>query len=139
MVELLQKFLWLFKEWVTKLEEDKQEEAIKKFKEASDLSKDLEKEAWKTSESLQKFLLTDEWKEILKKYVDLYISASDVRTLKDEINLLIDKVETLSSTVEKFQKEKESDDETLSKTIDETLDRVEKLEELAKTRHSKQD
>jgi hypothetical protein len=30
---------------VTKLEEDKQEEAIKKFKEASDLSKDLEKEA----------------------------------------------------------------------------------------------
>ncbi|MDR1987665.1 MAG: hypothetical protein LBQ24_02650 [Candidatus Peribacteria bacterium] len=62
-----------------------------------------------------------------------------MRTLKDEINLLIDKVETLSSTVEKFQKEKESDDETLSKTIDETLDRVEKLEELAKTRHSKQD
>jgi hypothetical protein len=45
MKELLEKFFNLFGEGVAKMQESKTEEAIKKFKEASDLTSDIQKKA----------------------------------------------------------------------------------------------
>lgn len=126
MKELLEKFLWLFSQGVEKLQEEKSQEAIEKFAEASKMTEDLLKKSETPTEevSLAKLLESDEWKESLKKYVDLYISDS---TLSD----LIEQIKEATATIAELKKEKEKDDEIVSKTLDNVLDRIEKVEQTA--------
>jgi len=128
MKELLEKFFNLFGEGVAKMQESKTEEAIKKFKEASDLTSDIQKKAWESEEQLKKFFDSDEWKETLKKYVDMYLSANDVSSFVAQVKELAWNTDTLTKKVEELEKEKKSDDEVLSKTLDEAIDRLETVE-----------
>ena len=83
MKELLEKFFGVFSDGISLLKEDKSEEAIKKFEEASEmkaeLSKEVEDETETTSEEdVKKFFESEQWKEAIKKYVDMYLSSDDV-------------------------------------------------------------
>lgn len=138
MKELLEKFLGLFSEGVAKMEESNTEEAIKKFKEASEMSQSLKKKAEDSGEvNLKKFFDSESWKEALKKYVDMYLSASDVSSFMEQVKELAWSTETLSKKVEKLEKQKEDDDKTVSEALDKTIDRVEELEKTLETKVSK--
>jgi len=139
MKELLEKFLWLFSEWVSKMEEAKTEEAIKKFKEASEMSESLTKKAEENSQEvdLKKFFESDDWKEALKKYVDMYLSANDISSFVAQIKELAGSTETLTKKVEELEKQKEKDDETVSEALDKTMDEVEEIKKTLETRVSK--
>ena len=110
MKELLEKFLWLFWEWVAKMEESNQEEAIKKFKEASEMTESLNKKAEETQEvDLKKFFESDEGKETLKKYADLFVSASTLQEVMEQVKEASNQIEDLKKQVEDLKKEKETD------------------------------
>lgn len=122
MKEILKKFSSLFSEWVSKLEESKQEEAIAKFKEASEIFSDIQKKSEENNEvDLKKFFESEEGKETLKKYADLFVSDSDTKWLLDQIKVL-------SWKIEELEKQKEKDDSVVSETLDKTIDRIEELE-----------
>ena len=139
MKELLEKFLGLFGEGVSKLETKEITEWIKKLKEASELSTEILKKSEETKEvGLEKLLDSEKWKEAIKKYVDMYISTQDVSDLMEQIKVLCWDVTVLTKQVEELEKQKNSDDEILSKTIDSTIDRIESLEKTVdETRVSK--
>lgn len=141
MKELLEKFMGLFKEWVSKLESQDLEESIKKFKEASELSPEILKTSEENKEiDLKKFFESEDWKEALKKYVDMYLSAGDVTEFMKQVKELAGNVDTLTKSVKSLQDEKVKDDEVVTKTFEETLDRLEVVETtLSKTRTSKID
>lgn len=117
MKELLTKFFSLFSEGIEKLEANNQDEALVKFKEASNLTE----EVTKTSENM---IEKTELETEVKKYVDMYISADNVVDLKDQLKTLIEAVETI-------QKDKETDDETITKAVNDLVDRLEKVEKFA--------
>lgn len=123
MKELLEKFFGLFSEGLDKLEEDNKEEAIKKFKEASEMSADLTKKSESKEEvDLEKLFNSDEWKEALQKaYASLNISDSNFQDLLAQLTEAQDNLKEL-------KKEKETDDKLVSKTLDSILDRLEKVE-----------
>lgn len=139
MKELLEKFLGLFGEGVSKLETKEITEWIKKLKEASELSTEILKKSEETKEvGLEELLDSEKWKEAIKKYVDMYISTQDVSDLMEQIKVLCWDVTVLTKKVEELEKQKNSDDEILSKTIDSTIDRIESLEKtIDETRVSK--
>lgn len=141
MKELLEKFIGLFKEGVSKLEANDLTESIKKFKEASELSPEVLKKAEETNEvDLNKFFESDAWKESIKKYVDMYLSAQDVTDFMKQVKELAGNVSEVSKKVEELEKQKKSDDEIVVKTFENALDRLETVEEtLSKTRTSKID
>lgn len=124
MKELLEKFFWVFTDWISLLKEDKSDEAIKKFEEASEMKASITKEVWNTSlESISKYFETDSWKESIKKYVDMYLSSNDVSSFMDQIK-------QITWDIEKLKKDKESDDKTVSEALDSTIDRVESIEKV---------
>ena len=128
MKELLEKFFWAFTDGISLLKEDKSDEAIKKFEEASEMKASITKEASKESlseENIEKYFETDKWKESIKKYVDMYMSSNDVSSFMDQIK-------ELTWDVEKIKKEKENDDKTVSDALDSTIDRVESIEKVLK-------
>lgn len=142
MKELLEKFMGLFKEWVSKLEANDLSESIKKFKEASELSSEVLKKSEEDGGevNLDKFFESDAGKEAVKKYVDMYLSASDVTDFMKQVKELAGSVDTLNKTVDSLKEEKVKDDEVVTKTLETTLDRLETVEEsLSKTRTSKID
>lgn len=126
MKEILEKFFWLFSEWVAKMQEANQTEALSKFTEASKLAEDIKKEANKEID-LEKFFDSEKWQETLKKYVDIYISWSSLWDVLNDIKTAMAGISTLTKAVEDIKKEKEQDDELLSKTLDDVLDKVEVL------------
>lgn len=123
MKELLEKFFGLFSEGLDKLEEDNKEEAIKKFKEASEMTTDLTKKSESKEEvNLEKLLNSDEGKEALQKaYANLNISDSSFQDL-------ITQITGAKENLKELKKEKEADDKLVSKTLDSILDRLEKIE-----------
>ena len=130
MKELLEKFFGVFSDGISLLKEDKSEEAIKKFEEASEmkakLSKEVEDETGTTSEEdVKKFFESDAWKEAIKKYVDMYLSSDDVTNFMWQLK-------ELTGDIEKIKKEKEEDDKTVSEALDSTIDRVESMEKVLK-------
>ncbi len=130
MKELLEKFFGVFSDGISLLKEDKSEEAIKKFEEASEmkakLSKEVEDETETTSEKdIKKFFESDDWKEAIKKYVDMYLSSDDVTNFMWQLK-------ELTGDIEKIKKEKEEDDKTVSDALDSTIDRVESIEKVLK-------
>lgn len=142
MKELLEKFMGLFKEWVSKLEANDLSESIKKFKEASELSSEVLKKSEEDGGevNLDKFFESDAGKEAVKKYVDMYLSAQDVTDFMKQVKELAGSVDTLNKTVDSLKEEKVKDDEIVTKTLETTIDRLETVEEsLSKTRTSKID
>jgi len=130
MKELLEKFFGVFSDGISLLKEDKSEEAIKKFEEASEmkaeLSKEVEDETETTSEEdVKKFFESEQWKEAIKKYVDMYLSSDDVTNFMWQLK-------ELTGDIEKIKKEKEEDDKTVSEALDSTIDRVESMEKVFK-------
>lgn len=117
MKELLTKFFSLFSEGIEKLEANNQDEALVKFKEASNLTE----EVTKTSENM---IEKTELETEVKKYVDMYISADNVVDLKDQLK-------ALTEAVEAIQKDKETDDEAITKAVNNLVDRMEKVEKIA--------
>jgi hypothetical protein len=68
----------------------------------------------------------------------MYISTQDVSDLMEQIKVLCWDVTVLTKKVEELEKQKNSDDEVLTKTIDSTIDRIENLEKtIDETRVSK--
>ncbi|PZM85069.1 hypothetical protein DLH72_02205 [Candidatus Gracilibacteria bacterium] len=131
MPEILKKFLGLFSEGLNKVKEEKMEEALEKFKEASELSTDLQKKSEEMVEmsELSKFFESDKGKETLKKYAEVYISAENAEKLKEEIKTLNGQIKEVSKSLEDLKKEKENDDKTTTeafKTINEDISEVEK-------------
>lgn len=123
MKQTLEKFQNIFLEGLEKLENEKIEEAIKKFKEGSEVfSEILDKTEEKKdiSEDLEKFFESEAWKETLQKYVSLYLDTSNVATLKSELD-------ALTWNFNELKKEKEEDDALISKTFDEVLEVLEKM------------
>lgn len=123
MKQTLEKFQNIFLEGLEKLENEKIDEAIKKFKEGSEVfSEILDKTEEKTdiSENLEKFFESEAWKETLQKYVSLYLDTSNVATLKSELDVL-------TWNFNELKKEKEKDDKLISKTFDEVLEALEKM------------
>lgn len=126
MKELLEKFFWVFTDWISLLKEDKSDEAIKKFEEASEMKASITKEASSESlseEDINKYFESDDWKEAIKKYVDMYMSSNDVSSFMNQIK-------ELTWEVEKIKKDKENDDKTVSEALDSTIDRVESIEKV---------
>lgn len=126
MKELLEKFFWVFTDWISLLKEDKSDEAIKKFEEASEMKASITKEASSESlseEDINKYFESDDWKEAIKKYVDMYLSSNDVSSFMDQIK-------QITWDIEKLKKDKESDDKTVSEALDSTIDRVESIEKV---------
>lgn len=126
MKELLEKFFWVFTDWISLLKEDKSDEAIKKFEEASEMKASITKEASKESlseEDINKYFESDDGKEAVKKYVDMYLSSNDVSSFMDQIK-------QITWDIEKIKKDKESDDKTVSEALDSTIDRVESIEKV---------
>ncbi len=126
MKELLEKFFWVFTDWISLLKEDKSDEAIKKFEEASEMKASITKEASKESlseEDINKYFESDGGKEAVKKYVDMYLSSNDVSSFMDQIK-------QITWDIEKIKKDKESDDKTVSEALDSTIDRVESIEKV---------
>lgn len=117
MKELLTKFFSLFSEGLEKLESKNTEEAVEKFKEASALTENISKTS---EEMVEKTTIEEE----VKKYVDMYISAENVTDLKEQIK-------TLTEAVEDMKKTKETDDESISKAVNDLVDRLEKVEKVA--------
>lgn len=138
MKELLEKFFGKFSEWVSKLETKEVTEAIQKLKEASELSPEILKKSEETEVTLEKMLDSEQGKEAIKKYVDIYLSAQDTKDLLEQIKVLSGVTETLTKKVEELEKTKACDDELLTKTLDNSIDRIETLEKVvAETRVSK--
>lgn len=126
MKELLEKFFWVFADGISLLKEDKSDEAIKKFEEASEMKTSITKEVSNDNTSLEsvtKYFETDSWKEAIKKYVDMYLSSNDVSSFMDQIK-------QITWDIEKIKKEKENDDKTISDALDTTIDRVESIEKV---------
>ena len=130
MKELLEKFFGVFSDGISLLKEDKSEEAIKKFEEASEMKAELSKEVideeeTTSEEDIKKFFESDDWKEAIKKYVDMYLSSDDVTNFMWQLK-------ELTGDIEKIKKEKEDDDKTVSEALDSTIDRVESIEKVLK-------
>ena len=126
MKELLEKFFWVFTDWISLLKEDKSDEAIKKFEEASEMKASITKEASNESlseEDINKYFESDDGKEAIKKYVDMYLSSNDVSSFMDQIK-------QITWDIEKLKKDKENDDKTVSEALDSTIDRVESIEKV---------
>ena len=130
MKELLEKFFGVFSDGISLLKEEKSEEAIKKFEEASEMKTELSKEVSEddeniSEEDIKKFFESDDGKEAIKKYVDMYLSSDDVTNFMWQLK-------ELTGDIEKIKKEKETDDKTISDAFDTTIDRVEEMEKVLK-------
>jgi len=130
MKELLEKFFGVFSDGISLLKEEKSEEAIKKFEEASEMKAELSKEVeddteTASEEDIKKFFESEQWKEAIKKYVDMYLSSDDVTNFMWQLK-------ELTGDIEKLKKEKEEDDKTVSEALDSTIDRVESMEKVLK-------
>lgn len=129
MKELLNKFFGLFSEGIKNLEENDTSEALKKLKEASNLSVEVTEKAENfESEKLQKFFDSEKWREVLEKYAEVFISAFDAKELREEIETMSKNIENLTKDFEKIKKEKEDDDIVISEALEKTLDRLETIE-----------
>ena len=129
MKELLNKFFGLFSEGIKNLEENDTSEALKKLKEASNLSVEVTEKAENfESEKLHKFFDSEKWKEVLEKYAEVFISAFDAKELREEIKTMSGNIENLTKDFEKIKKEKEDDDIVISEALEKTLDRLETIE-----------
>ena len=129
MRELLNKFFGLFSEGIKNLEENDTSEALKKLKEASNLSVEVTEKAENfESEKLHKFFDSEKWKEVLEKYAEVFISAFDAKELREEIKTMSGNIENLTKDFEKIKKEKEDDDIVISEALEKTLDRLETIE-----------
>ena len=129
MKELLNKFFGLFSEGIKNLEENNTNEALKKLKEASSLSVEVTDKAESfESEKLQKFFESEKWKEVLNKYAEFFINASDAKELREEIKTMSGNIENLTKDFEEIKKEKEADDIVISEALEKTLDRLETIE-----------
>jgi hypothetical protein len=92
----------------------------------AELSKEVEDETETTSEEdVKKFFESEQWKEAIKKYVDMYLSSDDVTNFMWQLK-------ELTGDIEKIKKEKEEDDKTVSEALDSTIDRVESMEKVLK-------
>lgn len=140
MKEYLEKFLGLFSEGVAKMQEGKEDEALEKMTEASSMTQDLLKKSEDSNEvDLKKFFESEVGKETLKKYVDMYLSASDVTSFVEQVKELAGVTESVKKTVENLKKEQDTDNKNIAEAIDKTLDKVESLEKTLETRVSKID
>lgn len=129
MKELLNKFFGLFSEGIKNLEENDTSEALKKLKEASNLSIEVTEKAENfESEKLQKFFDSEKWKEVLEKYAEVFISAFDAKELREEIETMSKNIENLTKDFDKIKKEKEDDDKVISEALEKTFDRLEIIE-----------
>lgn len=129
MKELLNKFFGLFSEGIKNLEENDTSEALKKLKEASNLSIEVTEKAENfESEKLQKFFDSEKWKEVLEKYAEVFISAFDAKELREEIKTMSENIENLTKDFKEIKKEKEADDIVISEALEKTLDRLETIE-----------
>jgi len=129
MKELLNKFFGLFSEGIKNLEENDTSEALKKLKEASNLSVEVTEKAENfESEKLQKFFDSEKWKEVLEKYAEVFISAFDAKELREEIKTMSENIENLTKDFKEIKKEKEADDIVISEALEKTLDRLETIE-----------
>ena len=129
MKELLNKFFGLFSEGIKNLEENNTSEALKKLKEASNLSVEVTEKAENfESEKLQKFFDSEKWKEVLEKYAEVFISAFDAKELREEIETMSKNIENLTKDFDKIKKEKEDDDKVISEALEKTFDRLEIIE-----------
>lgn len=111
MQEFLKKFLALFSEWLVKVKEEKMEEALEKFKEASELTEDLQKKSEEVIEKseLEKFFESDKAKEIFK-------------------SLIKKELEKFSKDLEDLKKEKENDDKTTSEALEDINNDITEVE-----------
>lgn len=124
MKELLAKFLQLFSDWVAKMQDEDSEQAINKFKEASELTEEIQKKAQELEDKKQE----------LEKYVNINISADDMKALMDEVKQLSSSNASLEKKVEELEKQKQEDDTVVSEALDKALDKIEEMQaELAKT------
>lgn len=129
MKELLNKFFGLFSEGIKNLEENNTSEALKKLKEASNLSIEVTEKAENfESEKLQKFFDSEKWREVLEKYAEVFISAFDAKELREEIETMSKNIENLTKDFDKIKKEKEADDKVISEALEKTFDRLETIE-----------
>lgn len=129
MKELLNKFFGLFSEGIKNLEENNTNEALKKLKEASSLSVEVTDKAENfESEKLHKFFDSEKWKEVLEKYAEFFINASDAKELREEIKTMSENIENLTKDFDKIKKEKEADDKVISEALEKTFDRLETIE-----------
>lgn len=129
MKELLNKFFGLFSEGIKNLEENDTSEALKKLKEASNLSVEVTEKAENfESEKLQKFFDSEKWREVLEKYAEVFISAFDAKELREEIETMSKNIENLTKDFDKIKKEKEDDDKVISEALEKTFDRLEMIE-----------
>ena len=127
MKELLEKFFSAFSDWINLLKDEKSSEAIKKFEEASEMKKDLDTSLEKqenkkevSEEQIQKFFESDDWKEAIKKYVDIYISANDIGDFLKQF-------EELKGKLEKLETDKKTDDETIEKALNEHWGEIDEI------------
>ena len=107
MPEILKKFLWLFSDWLENIKDEKTDEALEKFKEASELASELQDKAEEMIEKseLAKFFESEEGKNLIK-------SLSKNEDLEK-------KVKDLEETLTDLQKEKAEDDKTVSEALTE--------------------
>ena len=103
MKELLEKFFWVFADGISLLKEDKSDEAIKKFEEASEMKASIKNEVLNentSKESISKYFESDDWKESIKKYVDMYLSSNDVSSFMYQIKELAWDIEKIKKDYE---------------------------------------
>lgn len=107
MPEILKKFLWLFSDWLENIKDEKTDEALEKFKEASELASELQDKAEEMIEKseLAKFFESEEGQKLIK-------SLSKNEDLEK-------KVEDLEKSLADLQKEKAEDDKTVSEALTE--------------------
>lgn len=114
MRQILEKFQNVFLEGLEKLENENTAEALQKFKEVSGIFPEL----------LEK---TSEAELELKKYAELFVSAENSEKLKEELQTLNWKLETVSKSLEKLKEEKEADDKVISENLNKIFDTFEKM------------
>lgn len=140
MKEYLEKFLGLFSEGVAKMQDWKEDEALTKMKEASEMTEDLIKKSEENTEvDLKKFFESEDGKETLKKYVDMYLSATDVSSFIEQVKELVWSNESLSKKVEKLEKEKQKDDEVIEKALNSQFTEIDEIKKTLEKRVSKID
>lgn len=114
MRQILEKFQNVFLEGLEKLENENTAEALQKFKEVSGIFPEL----------LEK---TSDAELELKKYAELLVTAENSEKLKEELQTLNWKLETVSKSLDKLKEEKEADDKVISENLNKIFDTFEKM------------
>jgi hypothetical protein len=101
------------------------------------MSESLTKKAEEDKEvDLKKFLESDEGKESLKKWADLYLGDADLPGLLKQLK---EGQENLTKKIEDLEKEKKEDDQVIEKALNDQGGEIDELKKTLETRVSKID